>query len=310
AIFHGDFAVVRYNPDGSLDQSFGVGGMVITDIDNVSQDEGRAVAIQNDGKIIVGGNATLTNSSSRFALVRYNTDGSLDMNFGTGGKVIESFGSYFSGLNGLVAQTDGKLVVAGESRSQLGKNDFALARFNTDGSLDASFGINGMVLTDIASDSYDIAYALALQADEKIVVAGSTSFAQNLPYGDFAVVRYNTDGSLDLSFGVSGRAITDFNGSTDQALAVTIQADGKLVVGGAAFTTGSTRQDFAIARYNSDGSLDASFGTGGKTTGNIFPSFSNHVVYAVAVEANGKIVFAGSAAVFSPVFAGQVPIFL
>ncbi len=301
-IFHGDFAVVRYNQDGSLDQSFGSGGIVITDVGDLTEDAGTAAAIQSDGKILVAGNTGLSNGASVFALIRYNLDGSLDTNFGTDGKVIETFGSFSSRLNALVIQTDGKFVIAGESQSQDGRNDFGLARFNTEGSLDASFGNNGKVITDILAESFDIAYSLAIQSDGKIVAAGSTFFVQNAPYGDFAVVRYNSDGSIDLTFGTSGKVITDFNGSMDHGLAVTIQADGKIVVAGAAFTL-SNRQDLALARYNNDGTLDLNFGIGGKVTANLLPAPSNNVAEAVAVQANGKIVIAGTVSSGAHMFA-------
>src|SRR5205823_1660150 len=127
--------------------------------------------------------------------------------------------------------------------------------YNADGSLDSSFGNNGLVITDFGFDSQ--AFALAVQTDGKIVVAGYT-FTGGSQY-DFALARYNTDGSLDTTFGTNGEVVTDFGTGGDEALAVVIDADGKIVVAGYTFT-GDSQYDFALARYNADGSLDTSFG--------------------------------------------------
>ncbi len=180
-----DFAVVRYNADGSLDASFGTGGKVLTQIRE--NDVAYAAAIQADGKIVLAGfSSTGTAASSDFALVRYNTDGSLDSSFGTGGKVLTDFGG--SGgdyARDVVIQSNGKIVVAGETGPDATK-DFALARYNTDGTLDLSFGTGGKVVTPISSSSRDLVNGATIQADGKIVVTGSSS-------GSFVLVRYLGD---------------------------------------------------------------------------------------------------------------------
>ncbi|MFF1594116.1 calcium-binding protein [Streptomyces sp. NPDC058286] len=266
--FH--FALARYNTDGSLDTSFGTGGKVTTDFDTGGAS---SVAIQADGKIVAAGNAGAVGSSSDFALARYNTDGSLDASFGTGGKVTTDFGGA-DGANGVALQADGKIIAAG-----LAVGDFGLARYNTDGSLDTGFGAGGKVTTGF--DSGGAADDVALQADGKIVAAGSVGS----PDGDFAVVRYNTDGSLDTGFGTGGKVTTDL-GSRAEARGVAIQADGKIVAAGSVGTDG----DFAVVRYNTDGSLDTGFGTGGKVTTNLG---DHDIAQDVAVQANGQIVVAG-----------------
>src|ERR1051325_6151623 len=182
---------------GDLDTTFGTGGRVFVDFPLEST--ANAVALQPDGKIIVAGDEGKDvrfnyDETTNFALARHNADGSLDTSFGTGGKVRTGFG-FHSGAMGLVIQADQKLVAAGYISDSAGSNAVALVRYNTDGSLDTSFGTGGVVRSSTVGD---VAYAIALQADQKIVVAGRPQAV---------VARYNTDGSLDTTFGSGGRAI-------------------------------------------------------------------------------------------------------
>src|SRR5207247_2165686 len=150
--------------------------------------------------------------------------------------------------------------VAKTSRSA----DFALARYNADGSLDATFGTGGKVTTDFAGDD-DQAFAVVLQSDGKIVVAGEAKTSRR---GDFALARYNANGSLDATFGTGRKVTTDFAGDDDAAFGVALQTGGKIVAAGGARIGGfraanaGRGEDFALARYNANGSLDATFGTG------------------------------------------------
>jgi len=269
----GDFAVLRYNRDGSLDSTFGTGGKVTTNFGG--SDAGLGVILQKDGKIVVAGGAD-AGVTSDFAVARYNRDGSLDVSFGTGGLVTTDFGGTDLG-NAVALQKDGKIVVAGQT-----SGDFAVARYNTDGSLDTTFGVGGLVITDFAG--VDQGRSVAIQKDGKIVVAGHTDDGDL----DFAVARYNRDGSLDTSFGTGGTVITTFGGTDDQGFAVVLQKDGKIVVAGRSNAEGF---DFAVARYNTDGSLDVSFGTGGLVITDIGGGFAGG--RAVALQKDGKIVVAG-----------------
>ena len=191
-----NFALVRYTLDGTLDTTFGSGGVITTDLTVNSRDYGNAVAIQPDGKIVVAGT-----SDSRFALVRYASNGDLDTGFGSGGVVTTSIaGSTSNGLHALELQEDGKLLVAGYTQSgTTSTNNFILLRYTISGTLDTSFGSTGIITTDIDGDA-DIAYALAMQDDGKIVVAGTG----RLPDGyDVIVARYMPTGALDATFGNS-----------------------------------------------------------------------------------------------------------
>ncbi|MEO7539804.1 MAG: delta-60 repeat domain-containing protein [Pyrinomonadaceae bacterium] len=272
-----DFAVFRYNADGSLDTSFDADGKVTTNIsiDYPYHDSAHAVAIQSDGKIVAAGASNA--SGDRFALVRYNTDGSLDNSFGTGGKVITV--SEYGTINDIAIQTDGKIVVAAVY-------DFTIARYNSNGSLDASFGTGGIVRTDFATMG-QAAYAVDVQTDGKIVAAGNAGLCNEDDCSlDFAVARYNSDGSLDTSFDLDGKLTTTFGAPAESANAVVVQADGKIVAAGGAGMVGG---GFAVARYNGDGSLDTTFDGDGKVTiGNDYDFASG-----VALQPDGRIVASG-----------------
>jgi uncharacterized delta-60 repeat protein len=284
-----DFALVRYNSNGSLDSTFGAGGKVTTDF-NGGLDAVSSIVLQTDGRIVVAGFATA--GDPHMALARYNTNGTLDLSFGSAGKVVTNINGTRDFANALAIQSDGKLVAAGSTLTALGSFVmFALARYNPDGSLDATFGSGGKVTTQVVSGDGedDEIFALAIQPDGRILAAGRANFAQ-----DFGLARYQTNGALDTAFGTNGVVTTDFNGSIDRALGMVLQIDGKIVLAGAAnLTTGSTG-DFGLARYNSNGSLDSTFGAGGK----VVTDFGGHVDTArgVVLQSDNKIVAAGSTA--------------
>ena len=238
-----NFGLARYNPDGSLDPTFGFVGRQVTDFVG-GPDEARAVAIQADGKIVAAGVAIcdpcvlpVIPVPHDFGLVRYNTDGSLDSTFDGDGRVTTDFEDDDEAW-GVALQPDGKIVAAGSAAHSSGARLFALARYATNGSLDTAFEGDGKLTTQFSED--DGARAVAIQRDGKIVAAGFTFLFSG--QSDFALARYNTNGSLDTIFGGDGRVSTDF-GSFDHANAVAIQGDGKIVSAG--FSDG----DFALARY-------------------------------------------------------------
>lgn len=267
------FVMVKYSTDGSLDTTFGIGGVVT--ISQISYYGG--LAIQLDGKIVVAGD-----SNSDSFLIRYEVDGSLDTTFGTGGMVTNS-GFIFS-INSIAFQSDGKIVAAGGSGQ-----DFRVARYNVDGSLDTTFGTGGLVTNDIGGD-YDTAESLAIQIDGKIVVVG---YALNNSKHVFPLVRYNTEGSLDTTFGANGMIITTIPAGNDFVRSVAIQSDGKIVAGG--YSWNGMYNTFALARYSTDGSLDTTFGSGGMVTTDIGGDDSR--VQSVAIQSDGKIIAAGYAVI-------------
>ncbi|MDQ4123260.1 MAG: FG-GAP-like repeat-containing protein [Acidobacteriota bacterium] len=281
----GNFAVVRYNQNGTLDSAFGDGGKVITDVSGF--DLAEAIAIQPDGKILVAG---YSGSPRRFSLVRYNSDGTLDQTFGTAGKVIQQVGTSSVGDAGraIALQTDGKIIVAGVAAVDLAQttvNRFALVRFNQNGTIDASFGTSGKVITTITSAGHSSLSDVVIQADGKILVTGDNS---EQGASDVAVVRYNQNGTLDAGFGNNGIVTTRFGGSSSGE-SINVQSNGKIVVAGNSFT--GSGSDFGVLRLNPNGSLDASFGAGGKV---ITPIGSrSDQARDAAIQPDGKIIVIG-----------------
>ncbi len=273
-----DFSTIRYDPDGSLDMTFGSGGKVVTDFNN-SIDEAYSVAVQSDGKIVVAGR-----SGTGFAMVRYNPDGSLDTSFGSAnsGKVVTPVGISAARAYSLATQPDGKLVLGGYAPGTGSSSDFAIVRYNADGSLDPSFGAGGKVMTDFVTLQDEVRTVL-IQSDSKIVATGFSGSESGVRFG---IARYNTNGSLDTSFGTDGKVVTQI-GDFSQATSASLQSDGRLVVVGSSFP------NFALARYNPSGSLDASFGNGGIVTTVIGSGIA--VARSVAIQSDGKIVAVGNA---------------
>ena len=294
-----DVAVARYNSSGSLDTTFSGDGKVTTDLGGGSGYEfGEALALQSDGKIVVAGSNSNGNTSVNFAVARYNSDGSLDVTFGTDGKVTTDFGLRTNGVGytnygrAVATQTDGKIIVAGSSGNGGGESQFALARYNTNGTLDTTFNGDGKVTTAIEGNGQ--AWAVAIQPDGKIIVAGDNGYP-NSNYTDsvsFALARFNSNGSLDTTFDMDGKLTTSFGlGSLATIQAVTIQPDGKIIVAG--FNHKGSYSDFALARYNTNGSLDATFDGDGKVATTFGGSSSYSYGYDLVLQPDGKILVAG-----------------
>jgi uncharacterized delta-60 repeat protein len=292
-----DFALARYNRDGSLDTSFGAGGKVATDFGNA--DLALAVTIQQDDRIVTAGKAFKNGKSAIdtgfcFAVARYNSDGSLDKSFGSGGKVIGDLGE----ADAIAIQGDGRIVAAGAglTASEFPTPAFGVARYNVDGTLDTSFGGKGNVITEffpgntLVSGGGNKVRSVAIQVDGKIVAAGST-FNPVTMRTNYALARYNSDGSLDMSFGSSGKVITPILDDSF-AIALSIQLPDSIVVAGSDATRDGSGTALAIARYNTDGTLNTSFGSGGKATNAFFGVGS--VVRAITFTADLEIIAAGS----------------
>src|SRR5437868_1211759 len=290
-----DFVVTRYNTDGTLDNSFGSGGKVRTDFPGLAAVPS-SVVIQPDGTIVVAGGAfPLFTFLGNFELVRYNPNGSLDTSFGNGGIVTTNFpeGSYASSV---ALQADGKIIAAGTVFVDFiigdqSDTDFALARYNQHGTLDASFGNGGLVSTDFFAMEDD-AFSVLIQPDGKIVAVGSAN--NPATYYDFAAVRYLSNGTIDTTFGVGGKVSTDFGDQNfDRAHSAALQPDGRIVAAGFAISQNGGVQNFAVARYTSNGLLDTTFSRDGITQidfGNCCQS-----AYQVLLQSDGKIITVGYA---------------
>ncbi len=335
-VFNGDnfdFVIVRFDPNGNLDNTFAGVGTQYTGFGS-ADDRANSLAIQPDGKIIISGS-----SPDNFELARYNTDGTLDNSFDGDGKQTINFGDVFINETSMVLQRDGKILLAGFTGDD-DNNSFAVARFKSNGALDKSFAGDGRETTGFGT--MNIINSLALQNDGKVIALGYTSDRNNSlvaaarynsdgtlddsfdgdgklteqvrqgstaftstaiqPDGkvlaagytwngsnyDFAVVRYNTDGSFDNTFSIDGKQTTDFGTSDDKIRDVTLQSDGKIVV------AGSAGDKFALARYNADGTLDNGFSLDGRQTTNFGSSDS---ITSLAIQNDGKILAAGTALV-------------
>lgn len=261
---------------GDLDPTFGSGGKVTTDFGGVEM--GWGIALQRDGKAVVAGDR-FDPGADGFVLTRYTTRGALDPTFDGDGKVTTDFGGPFDGAGDVVVQADGKIVAVG-----FGPLDFAVARYNADGSLDGGFGTGGRLLTGFGPNSIEGANAVMLQPDGKIVAAGRTR-ARGGRY-DFALARYLPNGALDPSFDSDGLVVTAITAADDDVFDLALQSDGKLVAGGWSPGEGGT----AVARYNPDGSLDPSFDGDGILVGSLGPA----PAYEVALQRDGKLLLGGA----------------
>lgn len=264
----------------ALDPGFGSGGMRLIDF-NGGDDRVRAVALQDDGKIVLAGEASSANNvATTFALARLEPDGTLDGTFGQGGLVTTPIGSIAATAAALAIQPDGRILVAGRA-FVTSRFDIAVARYNSDGTLDGTFGTGGVVTTNLSNS--DDATGIALQADGKIIVAGTTRPQMN----DFVVLRYLQDGTPDTGFDGDGHRLIDFGGGNDQAAAVAVRSDGGIIVAGSA--DGGGVPAFAFALSEADGSA---------------PAFAQHrdgangigVARAIAIQPDGKWVLGGSVA--------------
>ena len=301
---------------GDLDPSFGVDGQV-TSTAFFLYGGGNPIALQADGKIVVAGYVlNPVGDRSRFAVARFDVDGTLDPSFGGDGIVRTVFRTgeeCYESARSVVVQADGKIVAVGVSSCKrsapvdAAETDslFALARYNGDGTLDTTFGDNGTVMTSFGDPAHCNAQAegAALEPDGKIVAAGVAACWKESDDSRFAVARYDTDGALDTSFSDDGMVKTNFTPQYDKLTDVAVQPDGKIVVSGTAAywiveIPDALEERAALARYNLDGTLDSTFGGG---DGKVTTSFhsprcgGSNESYGLAIQPDGKIVEGGSA---------------
>ena len=280
--------VARYNIDGSIDTGFGIAGLATPGIYS-GYLPGVDVALQSDGKILLGGGMGELGQQPRMAIVRLEPDGSLDSTFGTGGLFICDFFGTNDGIRSLAIQPDGKIIGAGHAGDADGFFHFAAVRVTPSGVLDPTFGVGGKFIEDFAG-YHDEANGVALQQDGRIVLAGSVWYPGGGLETDFGVIRLNTDGSIDTSFGTGGKSTASFD-EHDEGNAVAIQSDGRIVVAGSAGATSIATSNFGLCRLNADGSIDTGFGTGGKTTTDFFSGLDH--AKDVLIQADGKIIVGG-----------------
>lgn len=279
-----DIAITRHLRDGAIDTSFGVQGKVVTAVaPGRGMDEARAVVVQPDGKIVVGGSTDASGTDKAFLLVRYLANGQLDTSFGEGGKAITQFEQASDQVYALALQDDGKIVAAGSASfpGDTGQ-DFAIARYRANGTLDPAFGLAGKVSTPFGSfGANELAYAVVLQRfgdEQRIVAVGGE--------GTFIAARYTSMGLLDPNFGDGGKVHALFQSNIGSAESVTLTEDNKIVI------AGHIGHEFALAQLTTDGQLDTEFGEEGKVTTPI--SLGNwDEATAVVRQADGKLLVGG-----------------
>jgi uncharacterized delta-60 repeat protein len=276
---------------GTLDTSFGSGGIVTTGFGKSTNDTGLAVAVQPDGKIVEAGFSTKIGGANSFDLVRYNPNGTLDTTFGTGGEVQTKFpansigGFGVGGSDRLLVQPDGKILVEG-----IVSGNLELIRYNPNGTLDTTFNGTGMVSTAFPYGGLANPAGMRLESVNgvlKIVAAAEASInGQSAP----AVARYNLDGSLDTSFGSGGEVVTNL-GSDVTMQAMAIEPNGEIVLAGENLTATGSGSGQAVVRYDLSGNLDTTFGNGGVAINSALG-----IAHAVIVQPDGKIVTGGLSA--------------
>lgn len=292
--------ITRFFSDGTIDTSFGINGVVSTDIpafgvthwDNWATD----IVIQSDGKFIVGGGVwTRASSAENITLARYNANGSLDTTFAGTGYVVLDFGSQeWDALADVKLQTDGKIVVAGYtfvpgSGRTPSQYRFALARYNANGTLDTTFSGDGLLTTSMGTAD-STGKALAIQNDGKLVVVGS-AYQGTTPKYDMAVARYLSNGNLDTTFDGDGKAYVNFANKYDHGSAIALQADGKILIAGEVDSDdlgGAAK--FGVVRLTTAGRLDTTFDGDGKLTTTFL---GYEFAKGLAVQSDGKIVAVG-----------------
>ncbi|MBL8778128.1 MAG: hypothetical protein JNK12_19465 [Acidimicrobiales bacterium] len=287
----GRIAVMRHDPKGELDPTFGGDGGVETNV-TAANDWAEGVAVQLDGKIVVAGHAG-SGSSGAMVVVRYLADGTLDRTFSGDGKATVDFGPGTEIAYDLAVQPDGRIVVAGIVGGKGGQ--FGLARLRRNGTLDPTFSGDGRTVTDFTRGQ-DWAYAIGIASDGRIFAAGGS--LGTLPR--IALARYRSDGSLDTAFGDRGRVSATFGGRLAIATSLVLQSDGRLVVGGVG--SSGTSPAFGVARFLRSGAADPSFAGDGRTLVDVVDDAEDDV-YDVVVQSDGAIVLAGVSAVGGGAFA-------
>lgn len=273
-----DFITIRVNSNGTLDNSFGTNGFVQTDYSFSSFDQANSVVVLNDGSILISGVAEFG-----FAMLKYDSNGMLDNNFGINGKVMTNIGSNYSYGTDMAIQSNGKIIVAGYTYNGT-DNDIALVRYNTDGSIDNTFGTNGIVTHDILNIS-NTTRSIKIQADGKIVIAADNFDGT---YNDMLLARYNSNGTIDNTFNTSGYVVSGLS-NNDYANSLLIQSDGKIVVAGSSYSSSNRLQ--ALLRYNTNGNIDNTFGSSGLITA-LVPT-NSFIKSIVSDQTNSKIIALG-----------------
>lgn len=289
-----NFALIRYLSDGSLDTDFGNGGVVTTSFGAGTGAAIESIARQDDGKIVaVGTYVEHSGADNDVAVARYLDDGTLDPTFGTGGLITIDMNGFDDQFRAVIVLSNGKIMAGGTTSTAVGTltYDHLLMRFLSDGSLDTTFGTDGVLIFDIRTDGDGIE-ALAQMSDGSVVSAGfayeGTAVNTNR---DFIAVKYKEDGTLDSDFGTNGIVAINFSNGDDDPNDILITGDDKIVIAGVAYSSGS-RENFALTRLLTNGALDPEWGNSGISLTDIGTASIDNA-NSIALQPDGKIVAAG-----------------
>ncbi|MEM9052933.1 MAG: T9SS type A sorting domain-containing protein, partial [Bacteroidota bacterium] len=277
--------VMRFNSDGSIDNSFSGDGIAIIEIGGFS-DRLWDIELQDDGKIVGCGTCFVSGSDSDWCSLRLNPDGTLDSSYGQGGFFTLDLGATQVSAEALKIMDDGRILMAGYAVPD-GTYLMQFAMFNSNGTLDESWDNDGLVEV-IISNADDAVKSLAIQEDGKILAAG---YGWNGFNYDFALTRLNPDGSLDLTFDGDGKELTSIGEANDFIESIYLRSNGDIIAGGTSFTN-ENGFEFALAMYNSDGSLKEEFGEGGKVISNL--SDGADIIFGMEAAPDGNILAAGT----------------
>lgn len=287
-----DICVAKFTPAGALDPVFGGDGIVTTDLGGNFDDLAYAIAMQPDGKIVVAG-STYDGTGNKMCILRYRADGSLDPAFSSDGKLIIDFGGPDDAARGIIIMGDGAIYVGGyrmeEVTATMYRRNFAAVRVTTTGEFDAAFGGDGKVATLFSEDRHASGFSMGVQPDGKVIMAGYSYVGTSANY-QYALVRYNTDGSLDNTFDGDGMVLVPTGTALGEANAIQIQVDNKIVIAGKEWVGFDT--DFSLIRFNENGTLDNTFGTGGITQ-ITYGTGEEEAFTGLAMEWDGGIVATG-----------------
>lgn len=274
-------AVSRYLSNGDLDITFNSNGIYFYPDD--SDCEAFAVAVQADGKILVGG-YTQGDGSTDFLLIRLTTSGILDSEFGSGGIFTYDYSSADDYINVIAIQPNGAILFAGGASVE-STTYFALGRVTFTGELDPTF-MSGNIQTTAVGLYNSEAYAIVIQSDGKIILGGGADQESDW---DFALVRYLTDGSIDQAYGENGIVYTDIEAQSEKIYALALQDDGQLIACG--YTNNDSDDDFVLIRYNVNGDVDYTFGDGGFVVSDFYGY--DEVPFSVNIQSDSKIIASG-----------------
>lgn len=291
-----DFVMVRYNPDGTRDPTFGMDGIIITDF-NGGNDIVNQVLIEPDGDIIlIGYTGDDEFDEIDMAFAKYKPDGTPDHTFGGDGLVIvpASDPKLWDIAYAVAVQADGRLVIVGSSEiynpvTTEVKEEIIVLRLDGNGALDNTFGNSGVVELEIGQHR-DVATSIVINSEGKIIVLAESR--TNSGYSDLVIVRFTSFGALDTTFGTNGMTVVSFDNTDDKGYSLVLQPDQKILAGGYTARSNGSKVDYALARFDSNGFLDNTFGNGGKVTVDFQGSFDYGA--AIVLQQNGNIVMAGS----------------